>query len=443
MISLATQLSMIACLLMLVLLYNGRRLSPSMLMILVFMLLTGNLEMLVTAMLGKLPIELYYIRVESLDYATCLYNQAWLIFAVGLWRGTHQRQLAAALAEPGLQGLWAPHSQGLNAVRLYGILFLLSTPLEFLMSGPLRAFTQLLLPLLCLRFLPVFMLAYSYFRHGRNGSYLLAVSMFEVIANLSFFNSFRTLFTVIACAMLLAFMSGSRSRWLSALLTGALMFAVLSVWSYIKPEFRAYLNNGDITQADTRTTTEKIDFTMNLVRNMTAEDFQTGMASTMSRVAYNSFFAATVFNVPEFRPYGSGEMLFDSVRNALMPRFLFPNKPVIDDSVIAAKVTGLHISGQERGTSINVGVIGELYADMGPYLMLIAMFVFGWLMARMEGYIFTQIGSTQEALAFSAIFFGAFGTSVYSLPKFVGAMLYLFVAVVIFFRYFYRRIDRL
>ena len=443
MMSIYTGLSMLAALLALFGLYRQRLLSPGLLVVLFFMLLTGNIEMLLTALTGSLPESVSFIQVASLDYATLLYNIGFLSIALGMRLGTRQMDIVVALADVSHQGVWISRCGGYNALRLYGILFLLSLVLAQLIHAPLTSLAQLLLPFLSLRFFPVFVLAYDYFRHGRGGVLLLGITAFEIVANLSFFSSFHLLFVVIACAILLSFMTGGRGKLLPALVAGVLMFTVLSVWSYIKSDFRVYISGNQIAQVDTRSTADKVDFALSQVQAMTLDDFQDGMNRAVSRVAYNGYFAATTFNIPEYKPFGHGEMLLTAIKNSLLPRFLFPGKPIIDDSVIAAELIGAYVSGAESAASINVGVIGELYADLGLPTMFLALLALGYLLARMEQYIFNCLGRTTEAFAFSAVFLSTFGAAVYSLPKFVGAMLYLTAAMILFFRYFYRQAEKI
>ena len=68
-----------------------------------------------------------------------------------------------------------------------------------------------------------------------------------------------------------------------------------------------------------------------------------------------------------------------ALKHVFMPRILFPNKPILNDSERTRLFTGLGVAGAKQGTSISIGYIGESYIDFGKWLMAVPIFLLGWL----------------------------------------------------------------
>jgi hypothetical protein len=60
-----------------------------------------------------------------------------------------------------------------------------------------------------------------------------------------------------------------------------------------------------------------------------------------------------------------------------MPRILFPDKPIIDDTERTNFYTG-GAAGQYAATSVSLGWIAENYIDFGEHLMMGAIFFIGY-----------------------------------------------------------------
>ena len=134
--------------------------------------------------------------------------------------------------------------------------------------------------------------------------------------------------------------------------------------------------------------------------------------------------------------------MFSSATAAVMPRFLFPDKPIIDDSEIVTAYTGLTVAGAAEGTSINIGQFGELYADLGVPGMLVALALWGFGLARFERMIVLRLGRGLDASAWMAVFLVTYGVGIYSLPKFIAGFLYIWLAGYLFIRFVYPAILR-
>lgn len=77
--------------------------------------------------------------------------------------------------------------------------------------------------------------------------------------------------------------------------------------------------------------------------------------------------------VPEHEPYARGQSLWPAFAAAAIPRFCWPDKPGAGGQENWKRFTGKSL---DPGISMNIGIFGESYANFGPYLGPI--FIFLW-----------------------------------------------------------------
>ena len=118
-----------------------------------------------------------------------------------------------------------------------------------------------------------------------------------------------------------------------------------------------------------------------------------GIDRRLARLSYTQWFGATIAHVPSLVPYEGGTLWLDAIKHVLMPRLLFPNKAILDDSARTAKFTGVDIAGAESNTSIGIGYMAESYVDFGPYGMMVPIFLLGLLMGAIYRYFTLQNSS--------------------------------------------------
>jgi hypothetical protein len=99
----------------------------------------------------------------------------------------------------------------------------------------------------------------------------------------------------------------------------------------------------------------------------------------VERLSYITFFSLVLDHVPDREPYAQGEMLKLAVTNSVVPRYLFPEKPVLlSDSAYTRRFAGVQV--EEEGTSISIGYMAEFYADWGLRGMWLSIFGYGcWI----------------------------------------------------------------
>jgi hypothetical protein len=83
--------------------------------------------------------------------------------------------------------------------------------------------------------------------------------------------------------------------------------------------------------------------------------------------------AVTMMRVPEKRPYAYGETIWSSIAAAIVPRFLWPDKPKVGGAENIKRFWGIDL----HGYSINIGPLGEAYGNFGPTGGVIYMFFYG------------------------------------------------------------------
>ena len=99
----------------------------------------------------------------------------------------------------------------------------------------------------------------------------------------------------------------------------------------------------------------------------------------VERVSYVTFFSIVLDYVPAHEPHAEGELLRVAIANSTMPRFLFPEKPVLlSDSYYTKRFSGVYVSDNQ--TSISIGYMAEFYADWGMTGMFVSVFLYGcWI----------------------------------------------------------------
>jgi hypothetical protein len=215
-----------------------------------------------------------------------------------------------------------------------------------------------------------------------NANRMLWAAAFAIELLLSFggyFADFKLVFiyTVLALGASRARLSASRVVVAVAIMSVMLMLGV--VWSAIKVEYRSFIDNPN-AQAAKVETGERWAKLAELITELDEEKLANGARDMVMRVSYVDFFGSVIDLVPKYLPHEGGALWFDAVSRPLMPRLLFPNKEIIDDSELTRKFTGRSIAGSDAGTSISIGYMGETYIDFGPFGMMLALLSFGSLL---------------------------------------------------------------
>lgn len=132
----------------------------------------------------------------------------------------------------------------------------------------------------------------------------------------------------------------------------------------IKQDYRAAISEGSGagTEVFTNVASQRLE-------SGVEEDFG---QSTVDRLNQGWIIARILYVVPQYEPYANGETIVEGLKSALVPRFLMPNK-VTSGGYYFERFTGLTLIG----TSMNLSLAGEAYANFGALGGIVFMFFFG------------------------------------------------------------------
>lgn len=245
--------------------------------------------------------------------------------------------------------------------------------------------SQPLLILANLKWAFFWMLAYATFvRPGGGGHYFLWAFLFELTLGVGgYFSDFKTvmLFTVFAIVA-----AGVRLAPQSLLGLGGLSVLLVTFaigWTAIKNDYRAFVSRGERAQIVTVDYGDRMAKLVDLVVALDGTAIEAAADNFLRRLTYVEFFGATLTMVPRSLPHEGGAIWWDAVSRPFMPRILFPDKAVIDDSARTNIYTGVTVAGADLGTSISIGYMGESYIDFGEIGMMVPLFLLGYFYGRL------------------------------------------------------------
>lgn len=190
---------------------------------------------------------------------------------------------------------------------------------------------------------------------------------------------------IVALLVLLTAPGGLRLRQVvpaTVLVVTALVLGVL--WTAVKSPYRDYLSKGTGAQVVLVERDDAVARLVDMVLDLDRERLAGAVDAMWDRIAYVEFFASALSTVPRIVPHQDGEIWRAAVEHVLMPRILFPNKPILDDTRHTERFI-THIQHSARDTSISIGFPAEAYVDFGVpwmFLPILALGVFQGLLFR-------------------------------------------------------------
>ena len=267
--------------------------------------------------------------------------------------------------------------------RLYAIAFVGATLVQSI-AWLSPGLAQPLLALANLKWAFYWILAYATFARPNSPLryWLVAFCLEMSFAAGGFFADFKTplFFTIFAAVG--AQVRFTIAKWLGLVSLVALLVVLGVVWTSVKKEYRDYVSGGSGQQVITVSYPERIGKLADLVSQLDGPTLEEGGNDLLDRLSYVDFFGVILTRVPRRLPHEDGAILWDAFTRPFMPRFFFPEKTSIDDSVRMNHYTGLNFAGADRGTSISIGYMAESYIDFGAVGMMFPIFALGYLMGR-------------------------------------------------------------
>lgn len=157
-------------------------------------------------------------------------------------------------------------------------------------------------------------------------------------------------------------------------------FLFLSVYQSVKLEYRSITWVEDVSwQGKIALLTDLITFDSFASSFNTDVESNESVIQTVHRLNQGWQTSMVMEHVPEYVDFEYGKALMEDIFSSIMPRFLMPNKRVVNDYERYNYYTGYILNDQ---TSMSIGVIGDFYINFGINGTLICMFVFGFLIAK-------------------------------------------------------------
>jgi hypothetical protein len=269
---------------------------------------------------------------------------------------------------------------------------------------------QPLLAVATLKWAFYYMLVYGTFVWPRAPrSYFFIALVAEFLMGIgAFFSDFKSVLFFTAFGLLAA---GIKLKPKQVLSLGILVVVTIMlgiVWTAVKREYRDFVAGGKESQAVVVPYEARVEELVTLVSAIDGEKFGDATSALLDRLAYVDFFAAVLEMVPKQLPHENGALWWDAVTRPFMPRLLFPNKPIIDDSERTRQYTGLAIYGTESGASISIGYMGESYIDFGAIGMMGPLLAFGFFLGRLYRWMLNRDPTRLLGMSLAtAIIFGA------------------------------------
>lgn len=157
----------------------------------------------------------------------------------------------------------------------------------------------------------------------------------------------------------------------------AVALVLMGFWSFIKPDYREFVNGGTRQQVVLVSTQERVDFLKRRLQDFTVADLGSGLNLALTRVGYITFFARVIETVPDRIPHQNGRMWSEAIQHVVMPRAFFPQKRSINDSERTNEFTGVRVADATDGASISIGYAAESYIDFGPLGMFVPILLLG------------------------------------------------------------------
>ena len=109
------------------------------------------------------------------------------------------------------------------------------------------------------------------------------------------------------------------------------------------------------------------------------------IANNVVRLNQGWIISYVMQNVPEHRPYAEGLTIKDAIVASIFPRFLMPDKVIADGHSNMINYAGIELSST---TAMDIGQMGEAYANFGVFGGIIFMFLLGlflnWVVTFLE-----------------------------------------------------------
>lgn len=321
-------------------------------------------------------------------------------------------------------------------VAAYFTVFFSTSVLTFL-AAVFPLLTQPILAFMGVKLLLLYLLCSQVLADRKGYAWMLAAVLAELVQGATgYIASYQlALLVVIAAAIRSRGVSIRGSQLAVAVCMGALLVWASLVWTAVKPEFRAWLATENA--AITGSASEKAAWMTNYLSSGRL-DYADAFMRLSDRIGYVRFYALALPKL-ESAYHTPTDFWPDALINTFMPRFLFPDKPILNDTKITSELTGVQFGAN---TSVSIGFVAQTHADFGFPIMLFPIMLIGVMLGGVGGYFQSKPISQSARDAFmSAALVYKFGYEA-NIDKALGAFVLSAIALVIVFKFVYPIFER-
>jgi hypothetical protein len=415
--------------------FGQKRIYPALLWVIGF-----NWIAIATAILGadlrglglaELPFGVYRVQAVNLSLIALIAFAFGIVVCTRFGRSSAvlERDRAAATVDPvlNLQSCVAAYFASLVVAEIAA--FVVST---------IPQLQQPLIVLYMLKFVFIYLIAVAVFTSGRGYLWLIAVLGFEVVNGLtSFFGTFKESFFLVLIAIVATGLRPSVRMWAFGVASAILLVVLSLLWTAVKPEYRNWVSGYTGEQIVARDFNERVDW---MADHMVSSDidYWKALYGMVERVDSTHIVAQFLLRDDQGYLIDLPSRYLGGIEHVLMPRILFPDKPILDDSAITSAMTGRVI---DANTSISIGYIAEARYDFGPTWMFVPIFLIGMTLGLAGRYFMTRRAPfiIRQAFATTALFnFFQFGIN---FNKALGGFLVGFMVLALLLKFGYPLIS--
>ncbi len=380
------------------------------------------------------------LPTEFINLAVLLSAIGLLFFSLGIFYALRKYKPKEPIAQS------ADAYSTIKIIRLYAIVsFIVLSSSALIWS--LGSFTQYVFYFFYIKW-GFFLIAF-YFAHKmgkESAKFLYLIIAVEFILGLVSYFASAFLFVVFFSALGLIALRPKLTvkSYFFLLLAGACVFHLSVLWTSIKGDYRGFISQGVVgAQAATTGVGESLSKMQDLLSTVDNAKYNEAIYTTIDRAGCIQLFSATLSYVPAVIPHENGKIYMEAVQHYLVPRFLNPNKAVLDDSKHTNQYTGLSFTTAEGGASFSLGYIADAYIDFGPVYMFPLLFVFGYLFGITYKYLYDKSPNEVWSWILTGPYFLLLNINGADTKKALGPLLIYFLTVAILRKQMIKRVDPL
>lgn len=282
----------------------------------------------------------------------------------------------------------------LHWAQIYLVAWVIATA-SLALAAVLPGFSQPLLALASVKWAAFLIFTIVTFASPRSSRLLWAVAFaVELVLSLGgYFATFKSVFVFTLFGLAAAGVRLTRLKILR--LAGFIILLIIFslYWTAIKPEYRAFVSGGEVNQSVIVSQFEAVGKIVELVSIVESAELREAAETIMYRLDEIVNFSSVLTYVPSVVPHEHGVIWWDAFARPFMPRILFPNKEIIDESAMTRKYTGINVAGLEQGTQISLGYVADSYIDFGEFGMMIAIYIFAYFL----GYVYRALNTNRNS----------------------------------------------